>query len=197
MIMMRTATISRKTKETDIAVAVNLDGPGPVRVKTGIGFFNHMLDLIGKHGALALRVEAKGDLHVDYHHTVEDVGICLGQAIKQALDDKIGIRRYGSATVPMDDALVMAAVDVGGRAHLAYGLELKARKVRDFEAELVEEFFRALTNAAAMNLHLRQLAGRNTHHLIEAAFKAFARALREAVAPDARAGGVPSTKGTL
>jgi imidazoleglycerol-phosphate dehydratase len=195
--MVRTATISRKTKETDITVALDLDGPGPVRVKTGVGFFNHMLDLVGKHGALGLKIEAKGDLEVDYHHTVEDVGICFGQAIKQALGDKVAIRRYGFAIVPMDDALVMAAVDVGGRAHLSFGLELKARKVRDFEAELVEEFLRALANSAAMNLHLRQLGGRNTHHLIEAAFKAFARALRDAVEPDPRGGGVPSTKGAL
>jgi imidazoleglycerol-phosphate dehydratase len=196
-IKVRTATISRKTKETDITLVIGLDGPGKVKVKTGIGFFDHMLELVAKHGALALTIRAKGDLHVDAHHTVEDVGICLGQGIKQALGDKSGTRRYGSAIIPMDEALVMAAVDVSGRAHLSYELELKARKVRDFEAELVEEFFRAVVNAAGMNLHLRQLAGRNTHHIIEAAFKAFARALREAAEPDARSGGVPSTKGML
>ena len=194
---MRTATISRKTKETDIALAIGLDGPGKVKVKTGIGFFDHMLELVAKHGALALTVQAKGDLDVDAHHTVEDVGICLGQGIQRALGDKAGIRRYGSATIPMDEALVMAAVDVGGRAHLGFELELRARKVRDFEAELFEEFFGAVAKAAGMNLHLRQLAGRNTHHIIEAAFKAFARALREAVEPDPRSGGVPSTKGML
>jgi len=194
---MRTATISRKTKETDITLAIGLDGPGKVRVKTGIGFFDHMLELVAKHGALALTVQAKGDLDVDAHHTVEDVGICLGQGIRRALGDKAGIRRYGSATIPMDEALVMAAVDVGGRAHLGFELELRARKVRDFEAELFEEFFGAVAKAAGMNLHLRQLAGRNTHHIIEAAFKAFARALREAVEPDPRNSGVPSTKGTL
>lgn len=194
---MRSATISRKTKETDIIVKVGLDGPGRVKVKTGIGFFDHMLDLVAKHAALALRIEAAGDLEVDFHHTVEDVGICLGQAIKQALRDKAGIRRYGWAIVPMDEALVLAAVDVSGRAHLSYELELRRRKVQEFEAELVEEFFRALTGAAGINLHLRQLAGRNTHHLIEAAFKAFARALREAVEADPRSGGVPSTKGKL
>jgi len=194
---MRSATISRKTKETDIIVKLGLDGPGRVKVKTGIGFFDHMLDLVAKHAALALRIEAAGDLEVDFHHTVEDVGICLGQAIKQALRDKAGIRRYGWAIVPMDEALVLAAVDVSGRAHLSYELELRRRKVQEFEAELVEEFFRALTGAAGINLHLRQLAGRNTHHLIEAAFKAFARALREAVEADPRSGGVPSTKGKL
>jgi len=194
---MRTATISRKTKETDITLAIGLDGPGKVKVKTGIGFFDHMLELVAKHGALALTVQAKGDLDVDAHHTVEDVGICLGQGIRRALGDKAGIRRYGSATIPMDEALVMAAVDVGGRAHLGFELELRARKVRDFEAELFEEFFGAVAKAAGMNLHLRQLAGRNTHHIIEAAFKAFARALREAVEPDPRNSGVPSTKGTL
>lgn len=194
---MRSATISRKTKETDIIVKLGLDGPGRVKVKTGIGFFDHMLDLVAKHAALALRIEAAGDLEVDFHHTVEDVGICLGQAIKQALRDKAGIRRYGWAIVPMDEALVLAAVDVSGRAHLSYELELRRRRVQEFEAELIEEFFRALTGAAGINLHLRQLAGRNTHHLIEAAFKAFARALREAVEADPRSGGVPSTKGKL
>jgi imidazoleglycerol-phosphate dehydratase len=194
---MRTANVERKTKETDVKLDLGLDGPGAVAVKTGIGFFDHMLELVAKHGALTLKVAAKGDLGVDFHHTVEDVGICLGRGIKEALGDKAGIRRYGSAIVPMDEALVMAAVDVSGRAHLSYELDLRRRKVRDFEAELVEEFFRALANAAGMNLHLRQLSGRNTHHLIEAAFKAFARALREAVEADPRSGGVPSTKGTL
>jgi len=194
---MRTATIRRKTKETNVALDLGLDGPGRVEVSTGIGFFDHMLDLVGKHGALELGIEAKGDLEVDFHHTVEDVGICLGRGIKEALGDKAGIRRYGSAIVPMDEALVMASVDVGGRAHLSFELDLRRRKVRDFETELVEEFFRAVANAGAMNVHLRQLAGRNTHHIVEAAFKAFARALREAVEPDARGGGVPSTKGVL
>jgi len=194
---MRSARVHRKTKETDITVEIGLDGPGRVKAKTAIGFLDHMLDLVGKHAALALRVEAKGDIEVDFHHTVEDVGICLGQGIKGALGDKAGIRRYGSAMVPMDEALVLAAIDLSGRAHLSYEVDLKRRKVQDFEAELVEEFFRAVANAAGMNLHLRQLAGRNTHHVIEATFKAFARALREAVEPDPRSGGVPSTKGTL
>jgi len=156
-----------------------------------------MLDLVAAHGAVKLTVAARGDLHVDSHHTVEDVGICLGQAIKEALGDKAGIRRYGSAVVPMDEALVVAAVDLGGRPHLSYELEARRRRIGDFETELVEEFFRAVVNAAGMNLHLRQLAGRNTHHIVEAAFKAFARALREAVEADPRSSGIPSTKGTL
>jgi len=194
---MRAAEIHRKTKETDITLRVGLDGPGAVKVKTGIGFLDHMLELVAKHGALELKVAAKGDLEVDFHHTVEDVGMCLGQGVKEALGDKTGIRRYGSAVVPMDEALVMAAVDLGGRAHLGYQLDLRRRKVQDFEAELVEEFFRAIANSAGMNLHLRQLAGRNTHHIIEAAFKAFARALRQAAEADPRSRGVPSTKGML
>jgi imidazoleglycerol-phosphate dehydratase len=194
---MRTASIHRKTKETDITLDLGLDGPGRTKIKTGVGFLDHMLDLVAAHGAVKLTVAARGDLHVDSHHTVEDVGICLGQAIKEALGDKAGIRRYGSAVVPMDEALVMAAVDLGGRPHLSYELEARRRRIGDFETELVEEFFRAVVNAAGMNLHLRQLAGRNTHHIIEAAFKAFARALREAVEADPRSRGIPSTKGTL
>jgi imidazoleglycerol-phosphate dehydratase len=194
---MRTASIHRKTKETDITLDLGLDGPGRTKIKTGVGFLDHMLDLVVAHGAVKLTVAARGDLHVDFHHTVEDVGICLGQAIKEALGDKAGIRRYGSAVVPMDEALVVAAVDLGGRPHLSYELEARRRRIGDFETELVEEFFRAVVNAAGMNLHLRQLAGRNTHHIIEAAFKAFARALREAVEADPRSRGIPSTKGTL
>jgi len=194
---MRTASIHRKTKETDITLDLGLDGPGRTKIKTGVGFLDHMLDLVAAHGAVKLTVAARGDLHVDSHHTVEDVGICLGQAIKEALGDKAGIRRYGSAVVPMDEALVVAAVDLGGRPHLSYELEARRRRIGDFETELVEEFFRAVVNAAGMNLHLRQLAGRNTHHIVEAAFKAFARALREAVEADPRSSGIPSTKGTL
>ena len=194
---MRTASIHRKTKETDITLDLGLDGPGRTKINTGVGFLDHMLDLVAAHGAVKLTVAARGDLHVDSHHTVEDVGICLGQAIKEALGDKAGIRRYGSAVVPMDEALVVAAVDLGGRPHLSYELEARRRRIGDFETELVEEFFRAVVNAAGMNLHLRQLAGRNTHHIVEAAFKAFARALREAVEADPRSSGIPSTKGTL
>jgi len=193
---MRKADISRKTKETAISLRLNLDGKGACRAKTGVGFLDHMLDLLARHGGLDLTVTAKGDVHVDDHHLVEDVGIVLGQALKKALGKKEGIARYGWAVVPMDEALVMCAVDLGGRPHLAYGLELPAKRVKGFDTELIEEFVRAVVNAAGMNLHLRQLDGRNTHHIIEAAFKAFARALGQAVAPSGKAG-VPSTKGVL
>ena len=193
---MRKADISRKTKETAISLRLNLDGKGVCRAKTGVGFLDHMLDLLARHGGLDLTVTAKGDVHVDDHHLVEDVGIVLGQALKKALGKKEGIARYGWAVVPMDEALVMCAVDLGGRPYLAYGLELPAKRVKGFDTELIEEFLRAVVNAAGMNLHLRQLDGRNTHHIIEAAFKAFARALGQAVAPSGK-GGVPSTKGVL
>ena len=193
---MRKAEISRKTKETAISLRLNLDGKGACKAKTGVGFLDHMLDLLARHGGLDLTVTAKGDVHVDDHHLVEDVGIVLGQALKQSLGKKEGIARYGWATVPMDEALVMCAVDLGGRPYLAYGLELPAKRVKGFDTELIEEFLRAVVNAAGMNLHLRQLDGRNTHHILEAAFKAFARALGQAVAPSGKRG-VPSTKGVL
>jgi imidazoleglycerol-phosphate dehydratase len=193
---MRKAEISRKTKETAIALRLSLDGKGACKAKTGVGFLDHMLDLLARHGGLDLTVTAKGDVHVDDHHLVEDVGIVLGQALKQSLGKKEGIARYGWATVPMDEALVMCAVDLGGRPYLAYGLELPAKRVKGFDTELIEEFLRAVVNAAGMNLHLRQLDGRNTHHILEAAFKAFARALGQAVAPSGKRG-VPSTKGVL
>ena len=193
---MRKGEISRKTKETTISLRLNLDGKGACRAKTGVGFLDHMLDLLARHGGLDLTVTAKGDIHVDDHHLVEDVGIVLGQALKQSLGKKEGIARYGWATVPMDEALVMCALDLGGRPYLAYGLELPAKRVKGFDTELIEEFLRAVVNAAGMNLHLRQLDGRNTHHIIEAAFKAFARALGQAVAPSGKRG-IPSTKGVL
>ncbi len=193
---MRTAQVSRKTKETDISLQLTLEGQGKSEVRTGVGFFDHMLDLLARHSGIDLTVQAAGDLHVDDHHLVEDVGIVLGEALKQALGDKRGLVRYGSATVPMDEALILCALDLGGRPYLAYGLELPAKRVKQFDVELVEEFFRALANSG-MNIHLRQLAGRNTHHLIEGAFKAFARALGQAVEVSARVKGVPSTKGTL
>jgi len=193
---MRKAEISRKTKETAISLRLNLDGKGACKAKTGVGFLDHMLDLLARHGGLDLTVTAKGDVHVDDHHLVEDVGIVLGQALKKALSKKEGIARYGWAAVPMDEALVMCALDLGGRPYLAYGLELPAKRVKGFDTELIEEFLRAVVNAAGMNLHLRQLAGRNTHHIIEAAFKAFARALGQAVAATGKRG-VPSTKGVL
>ena len=211
---MRKADIERKTKETSISLRLVLDGkatrdiellpathPGRARVhrehETGLGFLDHMLDLLAHHSGISLVIRAKGDTHVDDHHLVEDVGIVLGEAIKQALGKKEGIARYGWAVVPMDEALVMCAVDLGGRPQLCYGLELPAKRVKDFDTQLIEEFLRALVNAAGMNLHLRQLAGRNTHHIIEAAFKAFARALAQAVEKSARVRGVPSTKGVL
>jgi len=193
---MRKAEVSRKTKETSVSIRLTLDGKGECRAKTAVGFLDHMLELLARHGGLDLTVTAKGDVHVDDHHLVEDVGIVLGQALKQALSRKEGITRYGSAAVPMDEALVMCAVDLGGRAYLAYGLELPAKRVKGFDTELIEEFLRAVVNAAGMNLHLRQLDGRNTHHIIEAAFKAFARALGQAVAVTGKRG-VPSTKGVL
>ena len=194
---MREAKVARKTKETAISVELALDGPGAAKVKTGVGFLDHMLDLLARHGGLALTAQAKGDVHVDDHHVVEDMGIVLGQALKKALGKKEGIARYGWAVVPMDEALVMCAVDLGGRPYLSYEISLPAKRVKQFDTELVEEFFRALVNAAGMNVHLRQLAGRNTHHVIEAAFKAFARALGQAVEVSGRVKGVPSTKGLL
>jgi imidazoleglycerol-phosphate dehydratase len=193
---MRKAAVERKTKETSISLRVALDGKGDCRAKTGVGFLDHMLDLLARHAGLDLTAEAAGDLRVDDHHLVEDVGIVLGQALKEALGDKEGITRYGWAVVPMDESLVMCAVDLGGRPHLHYGLKLPAKRVRKFETELIEEFYRAVVNSAGMNLHLRQLTGRNTHHIIEASFKAFARALGQAVSTSGR-GGVPSTKGVL
>jgi imidazoleglycerol-phosphate dehydratase len=194
---MRHARVDRKTRETQIAIELDLDGEGSACADTGVGFLDHMLDLLARHSGLDLAVSARGDLQVDDHHLVEDTGIVLGQALKQALGDKEGLVRYGSATVPMDEALVMCALDLGGRSYLAYGLELPAKRVKQFDVELIEEFLRALTNSAGLNLHLRQLAGRNTHHIIEGAFKAFARALGEAVAISPRVKGVPSTKGVL
>jgi len=194
---MRRADLDRKTKETSISLRLVLDGRGASRVETGLGFLDHMLDLLARHAGFDLTVRAVGDRRVDDHHLVEDVGIVLGEAIKQALGRKEGIARFGWAVVPMDESLVMCAVDLGGRAHLSYGLELPAKRVKDFDTQLIEEFLRALANAAAMNLHLRQLAGRNTHHIIEAAFKALARALGQAVQRSPRVRGVPSTKGVL
>jgi len=194
--MSRDAHIVRSTAETSIDLSVGHDGGADVRIDTGIGFFDHMLQHVARHGGLEFVLHAQGDLHVDEHHLVEDVGIVLGEALKQALGRKEGLARYGWALVPMDESLVMCAVDLGGRPYLAYGLELKTKKIKEFETELVEEFFRALVNSAEMNLHLRQLDGRNTHHLIEASFKSFARALGQAVALTGRAG-VPSTKGVL
>lgn len=194
---MRKAEVERKTKETEVSLRLVLDGKGASRVATRVGFLDHMLDLLARHAGFDLTVDATGDTHVDDHHLVEDVGIVLGQAIKKALGSKEGIARYGWAVVPMDEALVMAAVDLSGRPFLAYGLDLRARRIKEFDTELVEEFLRGLANAAEMNLHVRQLAGRNTHHVVEATFKGLARALGQAVDVSGRVRGVPSTKGVL
>jgi imidazoleglycerol-phosphate dehydratase len=193
----RTADVSRKTGETDIAVRVNLDGSGKADITTGIGFFDHMLNLLSRHALVDLSVKAAGDLDVDAHHTVEDTGIVLGQAIDQALGDRAGIRRYGQATIPMDEALATCVIDLGGRPYLVYDAEYAADQVGDFDIELVREFLLALVNNVKMNLHVAVPYGANTHHIAESVFKSLARALRAAVEPDARATGVPSTKGTL
>lgn len=196
--MAREATIERTTAETDIRVTVNLDGTGQVRAATGIGFFDHMLSALGRHGRLDLDVAVTGDLEVDGHHTVEDTGIVIGQAIAAALGEKAGIARFGSAFVPMDEALVLAALDISGRGQLHWAAEVPFGMVGDFDTQLAREFFIALAANAGITLHVRQLAGDNVHHILEAAFKAAGRALRQAVAIDpALAGEVPSTKGVL
>lgn len=195
--MPRTATIDRKTNETDIQLELDLDGSGNADINTGVGFFDHMLTLFSKHGAFDLKVRAKGDLHVDAHHTVEDVGICLGQAIRQALDDKAGIRRYGHFTVPMEETLVTVALDLSGRYYLIFQAPIPAAKIGDFDSELVEDFWQAVAANALCNLHVVLHHGRNSHHIAEAIFKCAARALRMAVELDPRTTGVPSTKGTL
>jgi len=194
--MSRRAEIRRSTKETEIALALSLDG-GESRISTGVGFLDHMLELLARHGRLSLDLEAKGDLETGAHHTTEDIGIVLGQAVDQALGDRAGIRRYGSASVPMDEALAECAIDISGRPLTVYEAELPDVSIAGFDAELAEEFFRAVANNAKLTLHLRVLYGANAHHMIEAAFKAFARALREAVSLDPGESGVPSTKGTL
>ena len=195
--MGRVATISRKTGETDITVVLDLDGSGATTIQTGVPFFDHMLDAFGRHGLFDLTVEATGDLEVDAHHTVEDVGIVLGQCFAQAMGDKQGIARFGSATVPMDEALVLGAVDISGRGQLHYALDVPIEFIGTFDTTLAKEFLISLATNAGITLHLRSLSGGNSHHIIEAAFKAAARSLREAVALDPRVVGVPSTKGSL
>lgn len=195
---MRTATVNRKTAETDIKLSLNLDGTGKSQIATGCGFLDHMLTLFAKHGRFDLNVFCKGDVQVDDHHTVEDIGIALGQAFFQALGEKRGIVRYGSMILPMDEALILSAVDFSGRSYLGYELELPQAKVGTFDTELTEEFFWAFVRNAACTLHIRQMAGKNTHHIIEGAFKSVARSLKEAVAIDpAFADEIPSTKGVL
>ena len=194
--MSRTAEIERKTKETQISLKLSLDG-GESSASTGVGFLDHMLDLVARHGRLGIQLEAKGDLETGSHHTTEDVGIVLGQAIDQALGDRAGIRRYGSALVPMDEALAECAIDISGRPFTDFSADLPDVTIAGYEAELTEEFFRAVATNAKLTLHLWVRSGSNAHHMIEAAFKAFARALREAVSIDPDEPGVPSTKGTL
>ncbi len=195
--MSRTASIDRKTGETDIQLQLDLDGVGQADVATGVGFLDHMLTLFAKHGVIDLKVRAQGDLQVDQHHTVEDVGICLGQAIREAVGNKAGIRRYGHCTLPMDETLVTVAIDLSGRHYLVYNAPTPASKIGDFDTELLEEFWQAVSANAVCNLHMVLHHGRNSHHIAEAVFKATARALRMAVEIDPRCTGVPSTKGTL
>jgi imidazoleglycerol-phosphate dehydratase len=196
MTMSRTAAKQRKTKETEIGLELSLDG-GEASISTGVGFLDHMLDLVARHGRLGLRIEASGDLETGAHHTTEDVGIVLGQALDEALGDRAGIRRYGSALVPMDESLAECAIDISGRPYCDFAAELPDTSIAGFDTELAEEFFRAVANSAKLTLHLWVRSGTNAHHMIEAAFKAFARALREAVEIDPGESGVPSTKGTL
>ncbi len=195
--MPRTAHLHRKTAETDIELSLSLDGTGVVRAATGVGFFDHMLTHLGRHGLFDLTVAATGDLHIDAHHTVEDVGLCFGKALAEAVGTKAGIRRYGDATLPMDDTLVTAAVDLSGRPFLVWKAPMPAETLGTFSSQLAEEFWRAVSSAGLLNLHVVVHHGHNTHHVIEAVFKACARALRAAVEPDPRATGVPSTKGVL
>ncbi len=195
--MARSGSVQRSTTETQIQLSLDLDGSGAAQLNTGIGFFDHMLTLLARHSLIDLNVEARGDLHVDSHHTVEDVGICLGQALGKALGDKAGIRRYGAATVPMDETLVTVAVDLSGRPCLVWRAEIANETLGSFHSSLAEEFWRAVSSAGAFNLHVVCHHGRNTHHIVEAIFKATARALRQAVEPDPRSTGIPSTKGVL
>jgi imidazoleglycerol-phosphate dehydratase len=197
MNMARTASIHRKTAETEIELSLDLDGSGQSNIATGVGFFDHMLTLLAKHAAIDLTVKANGDLHVDQHHTVEDVGICFGQALRQALGDKAGIRRYGHFTLPMEETLVTSSLDLSGRYFLVFQAAFPSPKIGDFDSELVEDFWQATAANVLCNLHLLLHHGRNSHHISEAIFKATARALRMAIEADPRMTGVPSTKGTL
>lgn len=196
--MERKCSIARTTAETDIQLTLNLDGTGTSVIATGVGFLDHMLTLFAKHGRFDLSVNCVGDTQVDAHHTTEDIAICLGQAFRQALGEKRGICRYGDTTLPMDEALLLTAVDISGRGYYVSGLELPAMTVGTFDTELVDEFFYAFAQNAGITLHIRQLAGKNTHHIIEGAFKSVARSLRKAVTPDSALNGeIPSTKGVL
>lgn len=195
--MVRKAKVSRKTKETEIKVELNLDGSGKHSISTSIPFLDHMLSLLTAHGLLDLKLEARGDTAIDFHHTVEDVGICLGSALKQAVGGKEKVRRYGSAFVPMDESLASVHVDLSGRPYLVYQLPLRKRKIGDFDTELIKEFFQAFVNHGAITLHARVAYGSNAHHMVESLFKACGRALRQALSMDEKVRGVPSTKGKL
>jgi imidazoleglycerol-phosphate dehydratase len=194
---MRSATMTRKTAETAVAVTIDLDGTGTHSMRSGVGFFDHMLDQLSRHSLIDMDVQTKGDLHIDDHHTVEDTGIAIGQAIAAALGDKRGIRRYGECALAMDDAQVRCALDLSGRAYLVWNVDFPTQKIGTFDTELVREFFQALATHGGITLHVDMVHGINSHHIAEACFKAVARALRMAVEPDARATGIPSTKGTL
>jgi imidazoleglycerol-phosphate dehydratase len=195
--MARTATVKRRTKETDITISLDIDGSGQASVETGMPFFNHMLDSFSRHGFFNIDIKAKGDLEVDYHHTVEDVGLALGQAFKDALGDKHGIRRFGEASCPLDEALAKVVVDLSGRPYLSYNVKIRPGRVGDFETDLPHEFYAAFANQLGMNLHIDVPRGENPHHIIEACFKAFARAMDSATLIDPRVQGVLSTKGSL
>ena len=194
---MRSAEVQRNTLETQVRIKLDLDGQGRGRIATGVGFFDHMLDQVARHGMIDLEVEARGDLHIDAHHTVEDVGITLGQALAQALGDKKGVRRYGHAYVPLDEALTRVVVDLSGRPGLTFSLPISRPTIGDFDVDLVREFFQGLVNHAAITVHVDGIRGDNAHHQVESAFKALGRALRMAAEADPRAAGVPSTKGSL
>ena len=195
--MARTAARTRTTRETDITINVNLDGTGISKIETGIGFFDHMLELFARHALLDLEIKTKGDVQVDFHHTVEDIGLVLGSCINQALGDRRGIRRYGFFLLPMDEALAEVSVDLGGRPFLVFASAMKHMRAGNFDVKLLEEFFRALSVEARMNIHARQIYGDEAHHVCEAIVKAFARAFRMALEPDTRETGIPSSKGTL
>jgi imidazoleglycerol-phosphate dehydratase len=195
---MRTAKVERKTKETDIRLSINLDGEGKYAIDTSIPFLDHMLSLMSKHGLLDMKIKAKGDIDIDFHHTVEDIGIVLGKAMKEALGNMHGITRYGQASVPMDEALAMVSIDISGRPYLVYKVEIpKKSKIKNFDPDLIEDFLQAFATNSSITLHVITPYGRNTHHIIEAIFKALGRALRQAVAIDPRVKGVPSTKKVL
>jgi imidazoleglycerol-phosphate dehydratase len=195
--MGRTAKFERKTKETQITAELELDGGGAAEIQTGMPFFNHMLEIFTRHGLFDIKIQAQGDIEVDYHHTVEDVGLTLGQAFKQALGDKQGISRFGEATVPLDEALAQVVVDLSGRPYLAYNVKIRPGRVGDFDTDLPHEFFQALANQLGMNLHMNVTQGENPHHIIEACFKALGRAMKAATRVDERIKGVLSTKGSL